>query len=98
MSVKALSSRGLCGGWSRCASSRCFGSELLSRLVYKGVSMFLTEICFVDELMTELPSADIMSSNSEHGSRSRLMAWNISVGFYAYHTYWSTTYVRYLED
>ena len=34
--------------------------------------------------MTELPSADIISSNSEHGSHSRLMAWDISVGFYAY--------------
>ena len=46
--------------------------------------MVLSEIWFVDELMTELPSADIMSSNSEHGSRSRLMAWDVSVGFYVY--------------
>ena len=42
----------------------------------------LDQIWFVDELMTELPSADIMKSNSEHGSRSRLMAWDTSVGFY----------------
>lgn len=63
------SGRGLRRDRGGCPSSRCFGSELLSRLVCRGISRTSTPLWFDNALMTALPSADIMSAT---GTKCRL--------------------------